>query len=505
MIKLGQKLENPYSVDNMRKAYDNLKKQGLLKSSYEIKATHIYFRFLPESDEELDRFENELITLLGSEERLEDMEDEFAFAFFDYPLDYEIEEGGTYYYDPLLPPGGITWQYAAVPVEIPLENRRGFERLEYLYMVDEQELSILKSTGNKEKLEFWNLLETEALKLTGDPDAENILKSSWRPSGKITVWDDVLQRQIPVHGAKVRARRWFTTHRGITDIDGNFRVDGTFKRPANYSIVWERANWDIREGWMIQAYYNGPKQQSPWNLAIGSATNTNKSMRYATIHRAAHRFFYSQSLGLLKPTSVQKIAYLHESGEDINGDYWSWTSPLPPILPTIRVYKANGYGVRKTHEIFSTTIHELAHAAHLDWMGNLNYWQVSTNIRESWAVAVQWALTIDDYKSLGVTVDNNLIINTYNNTLMRQYNWPLSNLSYSPLFIDLVDNLNQKIKYGGNLPDDNVSGYNMAQLNLILLKSYGLSSFKQEVKSKKPVGVTDAQLDLLFKRYEEIW
>lgn len=489
----------------MRKAYDNLKKQGLLKSSYEIKATHIYFRFLPESEEELDQFESELVSLLGGEERLEDMEDEFAFAFFDYPLDYEIEEGGTYYYDPLLPPGEITWQYAVVPVQYPLQSNVRLERLENLFMLDEL-VGELKSSQDKERKEFWNLLETEALKLAGDPDAENILKSSWRPSGKITVWDDVLQRQIPVHGAKVRARRWFTTHRGITDIDGNFRVDGTFKRPANYSIVWERAHWDIREGWMIQAYYNGPKQQSPWNLAIGSATNTNKSMRYATIHRAAHRFFYSQKLGLLKPTSVQKIAYLHESGEDINGDYWSWTSPLPPILPTIRVYKANDYGLRKTHEIFSTTIHELAHAAHLDWMGNISYWQVSTNIRESWAVAVQWALTIDDYNDLGVTVENNLMFEKAIGMLSKQEYWPNSgNVSYSPLFIDLADNLNQKSRYGRNFPDDNVSGYTMALLNTILLKSYGLSSLKQEVKSRKPIGVTDAQLDLLFKRYEEVW
>jgi hypothetical protein len=88
----------------------------------------------------------------------------------------------------------------------------------------------------------------------------------------------------------------------------------------------------------------------------------------------------------------------------------------------------------------------------------------------------------------------------------KQISWPLTagDKAYSPLFIDLNNNVNQYLLYGGNRPNDKVTSYTMSALNKILLKSYGLTSLKQEVKNAKPLGVTDADIDLLFKKYEEI-
>src|SRR5690554_830108 len=47
ILQLGQKLENPYSVENMRKAYKELVGKGILKSSSEVKidVSHLYVRF----------------------------------------------------------------------------------------------------------------------------------------------------------------------------------------------------------------------------------------------------------------------------------------------------------------------------------------------------------------------------------------------------------------------------------------------------------------------------
>lgn len=59
MIVLGKKLENPYSLKNMKKAYENLKNSGQLKSGsvedFEITATHLYVRFLPEDTNDLNK------------------------------------------------------------------------------------------------------------------------------------------------------------------------------------------------------------------------------------------------------------------------------------------------------------------------------------------------------------------------------------------------------------------------------------------------------------------
>ena len=54
-IHIGERLENPYSVKNMLKAYANLKDQPIFSGLTEsdIKTTHYYVRFKPANEEDL--------------------------------------------------------------------------------------------------------------------------------------------------------------------------------------------------------------------------------------------------------------------------------------------------------------------------------------------------------------------------------------------------------------------------------------------------------------------
>ncbi|MFW5751994.1 MAG: hypothetical protein ACOCW8_01505 [bacterium] len=47
MTVLGEKLENPYTVTNMERAYNNLKSSNTGVSDIDIETTHYYIRFLP--------------------------------------------------------------------------------------------------------------------------------------------------------------------------------------------------------------------------------------------------------------------------------------------------------------------------------------------------------------------------------------------------------------------------------------------------------------------------
>ena len=98
-IVLGKKLRNPYSVENMRKAYELLLQKEDIRSDLEIDTTHFYVRFLPMNDDEYD-------VIAWDDSTLE---------LFDYPLDYEIEENGAYYHDPSVSSTNYTWQYCVVP------------------------------------------------------------------------------------------------------------------------------------------------------------------------------------------------------------------------------------------------------------------------------------------------------------------------------------------------------------------------------------------------------
>ncbi|WP_139279577.1 hypothetical protein [Tangfeifania diversioriginum] len=542
---LGEKLKNPYSVENMQKAYNNLRADNKLKSAVNIETTHFYVRFRPKSFQELNMLTRDT-----------------TLHIYDYPLDVEIKRGGTHYHDPSIPQNQITWQYTVVPVDYTFPNIQ-YQKLADLFLQEETgELEELKS-GSIDYFD-WLTLETEALRITDNLDENKVngveLKStSWRPAGTIRVYDDIIdsysttqkvfdhyeyyncetgepihdpygedpflkslqppddeicQRAvyryetnttnshfIPLEGITVRARRWFTTHEGMTDANGDFTCDGTFVRDANYSIKWEKGYYDIRNGDLVQAYFNGPKQTGEWNLAINAG---GESIMYATIHRAAYRHFYGDNLGLPRPIlpfgNKTKICYIDQNG---GGVFWGdWSAG--GILPDIRVFGKWNNQYKTTERVFGTTTHELGHQLHSLYMGNIQYWQVNKVIYESWAEAVEWALTEKEYRGYGNS----------NYTYQRgKQDWRRSDpdWEYSPVFIDLVDDFNQRnsgvyfdLYHVGsiNYPNDEITGYSLSYIVYNLLDEvYGLGSLTESLKNHKITGVTDENIDVLLELY----
>ena len=338
--------------------------------------------------------------------------------------------------------------------------------------------------------------------------------SRWRPSGRILVYDDVgasgnminflnlsNRHYIPVEKAKVRARRWFITYVGYTNEKGYFSCNGRFRRPANYSIVWETSKFDIRNGTFGQAYYNGPKIRGNWNLTITGG----KSLRFATIFRAACRYQYWNIGGLKRPNVWSKIKYSyyhrnkrHGEFSGINWGNWDFTG----TLPNIRLFGQVNHSWVLTNEVYSTTIHETAHASHIELMnaGEIQFSQVSNCIVESWADAVEWYITKIKYNWLGNSnFDNPFAPYNYQYRFVdNKQNWTISLASssdYSPIFIDLVDNYNQTSRFGTSYPNDIINSYTMHNIKQLLKHVYGLYSLKNKLKANKPYGVTDNDID----------
>ena len=530
---LGKQLENPYTVENMRKAYANLTQSKSVKSGIEILATHYYVRYLPATEQEWN--------LLKKDTTLE---------LFNYPLDYEIPEGGTSYHDPSLPENAITWQYCAVEADYEFEPVE-YEILEELYIPE-----LLENTGKYGKIskEFTDKLVNEALRITGNLDENSSTKaSSWTPKGTIRVWDDVIGstttatrifdhweyydctelggdleehgivlpqeeckravyryeyettdgQLIPLDGVKVRARRWFTTKVDYTDTLGYFET-GTFKLDVNYSIIWETSQYDIRNGDLLQAYFNGPKKTGEWTLDILSG----ESLRYATIHRAAFKHFYGDNLGIRRPnlaTSKTKICYIDKEGTGVFWGDWSYLGVMPDIKIWGKSPLTGDYN--PTNQIFGTTAHELGHQSHSLYMGMVQYWQISKVVYESWADAVEWALTNDEYHKMGAKYGGDAAIN-YNHEFGHSF-WPLvgddASLPYSPIFIDLMDSINQRVNWGADVPNDLIDGYTLSFIHSnILSNSYGLSSLRNEINNNRITGVSENDVNELFALYWDI-
>ena len=477
MMVLGKKLENPYSVENMQKAYQNLKKKKGDIPDIVIEATHLYIRFLPNNHEEYDRLLWDSII-----------------EIYDHPLDFEILQVGNFYHDPSLPVSSITWQYSAIPIGHSLPTNIRYELLAELFIPPTHyDFNTNKKSDNLNEL--YELLEEEAFRITNNIlESLNNKGSKWTPKGSIKAFDDVLNRYVPIQGVKVRANRWFTTYSANTDINGNFTMSGTFKNPADYSVVWEQEDFDVRDGNWGQAVLKSNNITGDWNANISSG----ESLLHATIYRAAYRYYYNNTLGIKSPPTNKwyrskiKIA-AHDKDKDFNGDFAKWRSWF--AWPQIRIYNLDQYGnLKNKQSVFATTIHELAHASHWDLAvqkTNRNDFIYADDIlAESWARGVQWAFTRLEYP---------------------YYLLAYGRLNYTGIVQDMIDEYGMKEtsswwnfdteKWGEpaiyKSYIDKVTGYTLFEIENSLIGIKTWNNWKDNIKNKYS-NETESNLDAAF-------
>ena len=117
MMEMGRRLENPYSVANVKEALAALYPT---RASVDVPVTDYYVRFLPKDTEEFN-----LLADLGVD-------------LLDYPMDREILKDGDYYHDPEVPEGEITWQYAVVPPDFVFPEGIRHEILDECFVLHDE-------------------------------------------------------------------------------------------------------------------------------------------------------------------------------------------------------------------------------------------------------------------------------------------------------------------------------------------------------------------------------
>lgn len=477
LLKLGTKLENPYSVANMRKALDSVKgnmktsktsKMSSSLSDFDIETSHLYVKIEPETELEELKLKKDTTQI-----------------FFDYPLDYEfpeqvLNEVGTN------DEKTISTYYVAVPKDYVFPAGIKTEVLEELYIPEQDPyFDNIAETGKASRIAInskedllANLLIT-AYTLTHNEKQlglENlstgktskaawwIFGKRWRPNGRITMFDNSLERDVPVEGAQVLIRQWFTVDSGITDANGNFST-GTVRGEARYILQWERQHYDIRNDTFGQAETRGPsKKNESWNFNITDS----KDIHFAMVHRAAHHYYYKDIKGLRRPPfdndmpSRMKISAIDKS-KGINGDYSFWRG-LGGVLPNIRIYQRDF-----CQEYYGTTIHELAHSSH--WkMAWWTFQTVDERVAESWARGVQWELT-------------RMVYPNYQNSYFG---------SYTGVVEDMIDNDNS---FG-----DNVSGYTIREIENSLMYQKNWDDWRNKIINDH-TNPTENNLPALFTRW----
>jgi hypothetical protein len=419
LITLGKKLENPYTVQNMRQAYSNLKSTKLSVPDYEISTTHYYVRFLPDKENELT------INALDSLVFLSEM-----------PLDYEFDGDGYYFHDPSLPYEGPTWLYGVIEKNDEIPDIP-YQILAELFLTPTSE-NLQKNFDDK-WVEFFDELEHEALRITDNLENDDEVKSSkndsWTPKGRITAWDDIANDYIGIEHVRVRVRRWFRTLNAITDAEGYYQCTESFKRPAKYKIVWKRHNFSIvtnntrindiddmysndismsprppeAESTLAQIVvysiaatgckrmqYIGPKKIGDWNVRIPKGTPYHL---HAITFKAAAFYYYGDIGGLSRPPLNDDIGTQLKINVNFETDKSfsrhaahkprarSFLDPAWISINDNRIY---------TDELFGMVIRQLAHAS-LFFKNKSAYNNGDDELIYSWPMGVDYYLTKKSY------------------------------------------------------------------------------------------------------------
>ncbi|MGN7512824.1 MAG: hypothetical protein ACTHOM_00510 [Allomuricauda sp.] len=409
MIKLGKKLENPYSVANMRKAYSSLiKKQEknpmkygglILKDSSEISTTDYYVKFLVENDEQKS-------ILLADSLNLSIV-----------PLDVEIEQEGDYYVDENTEIQEAQWLYTSVVQDYQFPEGVTYEKMEDLFLIEEsgpeeeegdeeEDQTTTTTVAGKSGIskEFLYDLEDEALRLTGnyeepeEPESLTQRRSKKRPQGHIKVYNTATGKHNPVVGVKVKTRRWFKWAKGWTNTQGYYRVNRGYRRDVHYTVVFKNTRgfkiWPSVISISSARYRAGKHSKYGHNITF----NTNSvGWRWATVNNATVKYFnYCTQMGIGMPHNNLRIVANGKSGGGAApmlrrtlssitvakaGQFLTAAKFGVPtsllwivarfVIPDI-IIKANAN--QGTDGVFETTFHELAHASHYKKVGR-GYWR----------------------------------------------------------------------------------------------------------------------------------
>ncbi|MBR5208209.1 MAG: hypothetical protein IKV67_00010 [Paludibacteraceae bacterium] len=425
-LRLGKKIPNPYSLKVVQQAYNELAEQSGLRSCETIAPTHLYLKFAPKNLEEL---------------RL--LESDTTLYFYNYPLDVELIGEGGGYHDPSLPDSVPTYQYVCVPIDHPLPEVE-YEVLDEIYYEEDDEAELRSGRAIS-----WEQLEEKAYLLAGDSSIISTPEtrgSQWRASGYLYYYDNDKYIKEPLVGVPVRMRYHLITYQNCTDQNGYFKSEKKRRGDCKYSIEWKRDAFRIRPntGWST-ADYVIQENTSSVNKTFYPDVNIYQ-WYYATIFRGAHHYFYEYIYGLPRPENNMEIRASNQGNQLGKASIGKSTE--------IHIYRNN----RHSQSITETVFHELTHSAHYDNTSLSFYTKTDTIIKDSWACAVAYVMTVDMYGSNSRGYDHK---------------------QYTGLMIDLMDDDITFAKE--SIIGDYVKGYTLSGLWKVVKTFNSVKGFKANV------------------------
>ncbi len=483
--------KDPYALANFQKAYDDLASgkstQILTKTqaaefsvTKKLEPTHYALMIYPRTEEEQWRIETmndvdvryiplDYVQLTQEEiEKLSRSKTRSAADIFPekspYTVtydNYESTDGG---------PTG-TFQlpilYAVWPVTKPLP-----EDMEYVMDYE----VFLPSAAKTHDMTPMRVLENEAISSALGITARTLpqtdaTRASAVPmlelTGYLQVYDDILKRDIPLGNVDVLYRlgsNWMTAY---ASAGGSFTIQTDI--PASESTYMEWFNTNLTISYRdVSGRYRITSESSTVvyqisvnaNFPVGRNNTLYGPLRITLpagnrqaneIHRAAD-YYYNKQTDFSRPVPSGGLRIIADSHSNMSPDGTSYTNGMFSVPssgnPWITIWN-NG---KRDGEVIGTSLHEIGHYFHFS-LNNNRYRNTHNFLRESFAEYVGWYEGEAYYLSKGWIKP----YSSYDITTCAAQSWwktDAGNLSwYSPLFVDLTDDYNQRL-WGTYYPND---------------------------------------------------
>ena len=369
MIELGEKLEDPYSVDHMRAAVASL--YPTRAGRIDISPTDLYVRFLPKTEGEYE-------FLLSKGLKLSD-----------HPVEYRIVKEGDYYHDPDLEKEAITWQYAVVGKDFAFPSGIRYEVLDECYISENDPVTRAESGID------WDAVEAEAYRLTGNADLYPGTRADEEPSfpeGRITIEDPDSFGGKPygVAGVMVCCNSFVKFATAYTDRDGYYHLPKKYSSTPRYRLVFRNsAGFSIGLNLIlvpasvstlgtgpaagVDVHIDADSDRTLWQRAVVNNAAYDYIARCASSDLDLKAPPQDLRIWIFKNLSCSSTAMLHH-GAFVEGDgviqrfLAGYSSLLKVFLPDITVGAAAGDGAFA--DLYCAVMHEMAHASHYAQVGN---------------------------------------------------------------------------------------------------------------------------------------
>ncbi len=250
-IVLGEKLENPYTVTNMQKAFDYY--NSVVPNSpfhgITVKASHYYIKIIPSTLEDLEMLD-----------QLDNSDDANAPVLHDYPLDYKIEQEGDYYVMPKKESDIYHPAYTVIPVNYQFPSSISYEIIDEIYepadgnQYDVETVALFFADWQEDLLADGIELTLEKLPeylneslARHTSTNKRLLSKKYLPQGYVKILNTDDQNLVPLQKAKISIGRNIFWRYTYTDDEGYFKAPKRYRGKVRIRAKWRGNTATIRK------------------------------------------------------------------------------------------------------------------------------------------------------------------------------------------------------------------------------------------------------------------